>query len=75
MKSAQLKPSEFSRFVAAEVRARGGRIDEDAADLLVQAVGQDLRALSGAAHQLTSDFPDEPLTEPAVRTTSAAGPR
>jgi DNA polymerase III subunit delta len=68
VKSAQLKPSEFSRFVTGEVRARGGRIDADAADLLVQAVGQDLRALSGAAHQLTSDFPDEPLTEQAVRT-------
>ena len=68
VKSAQLRPSEFSRFVTGEVRARGGRIDADAADLLVQAVGQDLRALSGAAHQLTSDFPDEPLTEPAVRT-------
>ena len=68
VRSAPLKPSEFSRFVTAEVRSRGGRIDGDAADLLVQAVGQDLRALSGAASQLTSDFPGEPLTEPAVRT-------
>lgn len=67
-RSASLKPSEFARFVHAEVRGRGGRIDEDAADLLVQAVGQDLRALSGAVHQLTSDFPGEPLTEPVVRT-------
>jgi len=68
VRSAPLKPSEYSRFVSAEVRSRGGRIDADAADLLVQAVGQDLRALSGAASQLTSDFPGEPLTEPAVRT-------
>jgi DNA polymerase III subunit delta len=66
-RSAQLKPSEFPRFLAAEVRAHGGRIDQDAADLLVQAVGQDLRALAGAAHQLTSDFPGEPLTEAVVR--------
>src|SRR3954452_25507399 len=51
VKSASLKPSEFSRFVSAEVRRHGGRIAEDAADLLVQAIGQDLRALAGAAHQ------------------------
>ena len=32
VKSAALKPSEYSRFVAAEVRGAGGRIAEDAAD-------------------------------------------
>jgi DNA polymerase III subunit delta len=67
VKSASLKPSEFPRFVSAEVRRHGGRIAEDGADLLVQAIGQDLRALAGAAHQLASDFPDEPLTESIVR--------
>jgi DNA polymerase-3 subunit delta len=67
VKSASLRPSEFARFVAAEVRAHGGRIAEDAADLLVQAVGQDLRALAGAAAQLAADFPSEPLTEAVVR--------
>jgi DNA polymerase-3 subunit delta len=66
VKSAPLKPSEFSRFVSAEVRTHGGRIAEDAAELLVQAVGQDLRALAGAAHQLASDFPGEPLTASTV---------
>jgi DNA polymerase-3 subunit delta len=66
VKSAPLKPSEFSRFVSAEVRAHGGRIAEDAAQLLVQAVGQDLRALAGAAAQLASDFPGEPLIEATV---------
>jgi DNA polymerase-3 subunit delta len=67
VKSASLKPSDMSRFVAAEVRSQGGRIAEDAADLLVQAVGSDLRALAGAAHQLSSDFPGEPLTAAVVR--------
>lgn len=67
VKSASLKPSEVSRFVAGEVRAHGGRIDEPAAAMLVQAVGQDLRALAGAAHQLTSDFPDAPITETVVK--------
>jgi DNA polymerase III subunit delta len=67
VKSASLRPVEFPRFVAAEVRAHGGRIAEDAAQLLVQAVGQDLRALAGAAHQLASDFPGQPLTESVVK--------
>ncbi len=67
VKSAPLRPSEYPRFVSAEMRALGGRIAEDAAELLVQAVGQDLRALAGAAHQLASDFPDEPLTAALVR--------
>jgi DNA polymerase-3 subunit delta len=68
VKSAPLRPSEYGRFVATEVRSNGGRIAEDAADLLVQAVGQDLRALAGAASQLADDFPGEPLTAPLVRT-------
>jgi DNA polymerase-3 subunit delta len=67
VKSAPLRPSEFSRFVAGEVRSHGGRIAEDAADLLVQAVGQDLRALAAAAAQLAADFPSEPLTSEVVR--------
>ena len=67
VKSASLKPSEVSRFVEAEIRSHGGRIAQDAAQLLVQAVGSDLRALAGAAHQLTSDFPDEPITEAVVK--------
>lgn len=67
VKSASLKPSEIGRFLVAEVRGHGGRIDDEAAHLLVQAVGQDLRALAGAAHQLTSDFPDQPITEQVVK--------
>ncbi len=67
VRSAPLKASEFARFVSQEVRAHGGRIAEDAADLLVQAVGQDLRALAAAADQLAHDFPGEPLTAAVVR--------
>jgi DNA polymerase-3 subunit delta len=61
VKSAELRSSEFPGFVASEVRAAGGRIDQDAAVALVQAVGQDLRSLAAAATQLVSDFPDRPL--------------
>jgi DNA polymerase-3 subunit delta len=67
VKSAALKPSEFARFVSSEARGHGARIDDDAADFLVQAVGQDLRSLSAAAHQLTNDFPGELLTIEKVK--------
>ena len=61
VKSEALKASEFAGFVANEVRRHGSRIDHEAADFLVGAVGQDLRSLSAAAHQLTSDFPGTAL--------------
>lgn len=60
-KSGELKASEFPGFVGAEVRRHGSTIDQEAASFLVSAVGQDLRSLSAAAHQLTHDFPGEPL--------------
>src|SRR4051812_10061927 len=52
-KSAELRPSEFPQFVMAEVKSHGARIDKEAADTLVQAVGKDLRSLAAAAQQLT----------------------
>lgn len=67
VRSVALKQYEYPRFVASEVRSHGGRIAEDAAGLLVTAVGQDLRALAGAAHQLTSDFTGKPLTVEVVK--------
>jgi DNA polymerase-3 subunit delta len=65
-KSAAPRPGELPGFVTAEVRSQGGRITADAAADLVQAVGTDLRALAGAAHQLASDFPGEQLTADLV---------
>jgi DNA polymerase-3 subunit delta len=67
VKSVALKAKELPRFVSAEVRSHGGRIAEDAAELLVASVGQDLRALAGAADQLCSDAAGEPLTATVVR--------
>ena len=66
-KSSDLRPSEFSGFVVAEVRALGSTMDEVAAEALVQSVGHDLRALAGAAHQLANDFPGEALTTEKVK--------
>jgi DNA polymerase-3 subunit delta len=67
VKSVAMKPSEYTRFVGGEVRSHGGRLAEDAAELLVQSVGQDLRALAGAAHQLANDFAGQPLTAEVVK--------
>src|SRR6478735_11790160 len=66
-KSGELRPSEFPSFVTAEVRRHGSTIDQEAADLLVQAVGQDLRSLAAAAHQLANDFPGQTLTVEIVK--------
>lgn len=45
--------NDFIAWVRDEIGTLGSRIDNDAAETLVQAVGQDLRALAGAAEQLT----------------------
>lgn len=61
------KAYELPRFAASEVRRAGGRISDEAAGALVDAVGADLRALAGAAGQLAADFADEPITAEVVR--------
>lgn len=66
-KSGEMKARDIGPFVNSEVRRYGARIEPEAADFLITAVGADLRSLSAAAHQLTSDFPDEPLTLDRVK--------
>ena len=69
-KLAPVTESKSERAAAVGVPAVRGRrgpaarrpIEQDAADFLVQAVGQDLRSLSAAADQLANDFPGEPST-------------
>jgi DNA polymerase-3 subunit delta len=67
LKSEELRASELPGFVAAEMRARGGSIEPEAASTLVQAIGQDLRSLSAAADQLAHDFPGETVTDEKVK--------
>jgi len=67
MKSAPLTAREFPGFVVNELRGRSVRIDPDAADFLIQAVGQDLRSLSAAASQLADDFEGQPLTVEMIK--------
>jgi len=66
VKSEEVKPWELPKFVVAEGRARGARIDGDAAAALVQAVGEDLRMLASAVEQLVSDFPGAAIGESHV---------
>lgn len=61
------KPWKLPAFVTAEVRQHGGGITDEAATFLVEAVGTDLRALSGAAEQLVSDLAPQRLTVELVR--------
>jgi DNA polymerase III subunit delta len=58
---------EFIAWVRAELRDLGAVIDEPAAALLVASVGQDLRALAGAADQLAATVGNEPVTADVVR--------
>ncbi|WP_026257006.1 DNA polymerase III subunit delta [Actinopolymorpha alba] len=61
-----LKSYELPTFVIREARGAGGRISEEAAQLLIESVGSDLRALAGAASQLISDAGGV-ITEEAIR--------
>lgn len=66
-RSEELKASELPSFVGAELRRHGGRIDPEAASILVQAIGNDLRSLAAAADQLAHDFPGETLDAERVQ--------
>ncbi len=52
---------DYARWVYNEVHELGARIDQQAATLLVASIGQDLRALAGAADQLVANL--DPGTE------------
>jgi DNA polymerase III subunit delta len=65
--AAPLKRWELPAWVVAEFRRHSARIGEPAASALVDAVGDDLRALAGAADQLAGDCQGEPVTDELVR--------
>ncbi len=64
---APVRPWELPDFVAAETRRSGGVIDRPAAQLLVDSVGQDLRALVSAVSQLLADSEGDQITADQVR--------
>lgn len=62
-----LKAWELPQFVQAEAKRAGGEIEQDAARLLVEAVGHDLRSLAAGVAQLLSDAEQQTVTVPEVR--------
>lgn len=62
-----LKKWELPGWVQAEFRRLGAKIDKEAATALVDAIGEDMRALAGAASQLAADCQAEPIGERTVR--------
>lgn len=62
-----LKKWELPDWVVGEFRRHAARIDDAAASALVDAVGEDLRALAGAADQLAEDAQGSPVTAKLVK--------
>lgn len=60
------KAWELPKFVQAEARAARVGMESDAAQTLVDAVGNDLRALAGAVSQLASDWAGERLSSEMI---------
>src|SRR5215207_8265167 len=66
VKSGEIKAWEMGGFAVSEARRRGTTLNKQAAEVLVVAVGHDLRSLAAAVDQLTSDFPGERIDEEKV---------
>jgi DNA polymerase-3 subunit delta len=62
-----LKKWDLPDWVVAEFRRHAARIDVAAASALVDAVGEDLRALAGAADQLAGDAEGDLVTDQLVK--------
>ncbi|WP_183095625.1 DNA polymerase III subunit delta [Nocardioides stalactiti] len=65
-KSGEVKAWEMGGFAVSEARRRGATLDKRAAEVLVVAVGHDLRSLAAAVDQLVSDFPGARIDEEKV---------
>jgi DNA polymerase-3 subunit delta len=66
VKAEALKAWELPRWVVAEFRSHKKRVTEDTAKALVDAVGEDMRALAAACDQLSSDVDEDTLGEDVV---------
>jgi DNA polymerase III subunit delta len=65
-RSEAVKAGAMVQWVQTEARRHKARLEPDAADALVEAVGPNLRALAAAVDQLSHDFPGQPLTHELV---------
>lgn len=62
-----VKAWELPQFAMSEARRAGGRLDQSTAATLVEALGNDLRAVVGAVRQLLADSEDGTITEAVAR--------
>lgn len=67
VKALMPKKWELPKWVVAEFGSHAAKVDESVASALVEAVGEDTRALAGAVAQLVSDAAGEPVTTQLVR--------
>jgi DNA polymerase-3 subunit delta len=67
IKAQQLKKWELAGWVVKEFATHRARVPESVAGALVDAVGEDPRALAGAVEQLVADAAGDPVTEELVR--------
>lgn len=67
IKATPLKKWELPEWVVREFRGHQVSIDAEAATALVDAVGEDMRALAGAASQLAADLEGAAITTEIVR--------
>ena len=67
VKAAAPKRWELPGWVQSEFRRHKKKIDKDGAAALVDALGEDMRALAGAADQLASDCTADTIDAPTVR--------
>lgn len=67
VKAQPLKRWDLPTWVTAEFRGHRAKLDDRAAIALIDAVGEDMRALAGAAAQLAADAQAEPVTDKMVR--------
>jgi DNA polymerase III subunit delta len=65
--AADPKSWELRKWVVEEFRSHKVRVHEQVASALVDAIGDDLRALAAATDQLVADAAGEPVTEQRVR--------
>ncbi|MDN5804239.1 MAG: DNA polymerase III subunit delta [Microlunatus sp.] len=62
-----VKSWELPQFVSGEVRRLGGTVEKESAQLLIDAVGHDLRALAAAVAQLLADSETDTISGSQVR--------
>lgn len=67
VKAAPMKKWDLPGWVVQEFKRHKASIDQRAAGALVDAVGEDIRALAGAVDQLAADAEGRPVTEELVR--------